>query len=53
MKDVELVKKAAKAEHRSMSMFLALAGIEAAKASLAMKKGDVFAPGGELQEKSA
>ena len=53
MKDVELVRKAAKAEHRSMSMFLALAGVEAAKATLAMAKPNIFAPSAQNETKSA
>lgn len=40
----DLIKRAATAERRSMNGFILYASVEAAKATLAMKKGDVFAP---------
>jgi uncharacterized protein (DUF1778 family) len=48
LKDLELVKKAAKAEHRSVNQYMALAIVEAAKATLAMKNPNpsVFVPRG-------
>lgn len=49
----DLIKRAAAVERRSMNQFILYAAVEAAKASLAMKKGDVFLPGGEPEMKSA
>lgn len=48
-KDVDLIRKAAKAENRSVSMFIALASINAAKATLAIKDSSVFEPAGALR----
>ncbi len=38
LKDYALIKKAAKAEHRSLSQFVALSAVDAAKAALAVQK---------------
>ena len=49
----DLIKRAAKSERRSMNQYILFAAVDAAKATLAMKKGDAYALGGEPDVKSA